>query len=257
VPDVVFAQSAAGIGVFLRHLWATPGIAISSCDGFVCPIRLDSSSPELIRDVQSLLLRFGISAQRRTGLAGAHRLEITHCADLERYLSRIGSLMHQRSANGNAAEWVAVAEGAAYRAPVPTDPWHAAAAVPAASTATRELERPSTEIFGSEPTTDLGSHDVVWDEIVSIQPDGEDDVYDLTVEGLHSFVAEDIVVHNSLEQDADLVFFIYRDEYYNDETEAQGIAEVHLAKHRNGPTGTEKLAWLNRYAKFADLAAGG
>jgi replicative DNA helicase len=64
------------------------------------------------------------------------------------------------------------------------------------------------------------------------------------------------IAHNSLEQDSDLVFFIYRDEYYNDETEAQGIAEIHLAKHRNGPTGTEKLAWLNRYAKFADLAPG-
>src|SRR5215216_2815198 len=67
-------------------------------------------------------------------------------------------------------------------------------------------------------------------------------------------ILSDLRESGSLEQDSDLVFFIYRDEYYNDETEAQGIAEVHLAKHRNGPTGTEKLAWLNRYAKFADLA---
>jgi replicative DNA helicase len=100
----------------------------------------------------------------------------------------------------------------------------------------------------------LATSDVHWDEIVAIEPDGDADVFDLTVDGLHSFVADDIVAHNSLEQDSDLVFFIYRDEYYNDETDAQGIAEVHLAKHRNGPTGTEKLAWLNRYAKFADLA---
>src|SRR5215210_1256718 len=70
-------------------------------------------------------------------------------------------------------------------------------------------------------------------------------------------ILSDLRESGSLEQDADLVFFIYRDEYYNDETEAQGIAEVHLAKHRNGPTGTEKLAWLNRYAKFADLAPSG
>src|SRR5512132_1151947 len=69
-------------------------------------------------------------------------------------------------------------------------------------------------------------------------------------------ILSDLRESGSLEQDSDLVFFIYRDEYYNDETEAQGIAEVHLAKHRNGPTGTEKLAWLNRYAKFADLAPG-
>jgi len=52
------------------------------------------------------------------------------------------------------------------------------------------------------------------------------------------------------------VMFIYRDEYYNPEdTESAGIAEVILAKHRNGPTGIEKLAFQRRYAKFSDLAA--
>ncbi len=60
----------------------------------------------------------------------------------------------------------------------------------------------------------------------------------------------------SLEQDADLVFFIYRDEYYDSESDQQGLAEVHLAKHRNGPTGTAKLSFLKRFAKFADLAGG-
>ncbi len=101
------------------------------------------------------------------------------------------------------------------------------------------------------------SSDVYWDEVVSIEPAGNEDVYDLTVEGLHNFVAEDIVVHNSIEQDADLVMFVYRDEYYNPEdTESAGIAELILSKHRNGATGVEKLAFQKRYAKFADLAAG-
>jgi replicative DNA helicase len=59
----------------------------------------------------------------------------------------------------------------------------------------------------------------------------------------------------AIEQDADLVAFIYRDEYYNDDTQDQGIAEVILSKHRNGPTGHVKLSFLQRYAKFADLAA--
>jgi replicative DNA helicase len=68
-------------------------------------------------------------------------------------------------------------------------------------------------------------------------------------------VLSDLRESGSLEQDSDLVFFIYRDEYYNEESDQQGIAEVHLAKHRNGPTGTEKLSFLKRYAKFADLAA--
>jgi replicative DNA helicase len=66
----------------------------------------------------------------------------------------------------------------------------------------------------------------------------------------------DLRESGSLEQDADLVAFIYRDEYYNqEESDQQGIAEVILAKHRNGPTGTIKLSFLRRYAKFADLAA--
>ena len=111
-------------------------------------------------------------------------------------------------------------------------------------------------VVRSERLAALASSDVYWDEVVSIEPDGEEMVYDLTVEGLHNFVAEDIIVHNSIEQDADLVMFVYRDEYYNpEETDSAGVAELILAKHRNGATGIEKLAFQKRYAKFADLAA--
>src|SRR5438477_739403 len=67
-------------------------------------------------------------------------------------------------------------------------------------------------------------------------------------------ILSDLRESGSIEQDADLVIFIYRDEYYNDESDQQGVAEVHLAKHRNGPTDTVKLSFLKRYAKFADLA---
>lgn len=68
-------------------------------------------------------------------------------------------------------------------------------------------------------------------------------------------ILSDLRESGSLEQDSDLVAFVYRDEYYHgEESSQQGIAEVHLAKHRNGPTGTVKLAFLKRYAKFADLA---
>src|SRR4029078_13657600 len=70
-------------------------------------------------------------------------------------------------------------------------------------------------------------------------------------------ILSDLRESGSIEQDADLVFFVYRDEYYNgDESAKQGLAEVILAKHRNGPTGSEKLSFLRRYAKFADLAGG-
>jgi replicative DNA helicase len=69
-------------------------------------------------------------------------------------------------------------------------------------------------------------------------------------------ILSDLRESGSIEQDADLVMFIYRDEYYNPEdSESAGIAELLLAKHRNGPTGVEKVAWQRRYAKFSDLAA--
>ena len=68
-------------------------------------------------------------------------------------------------------------------------------------------------------------------------------------------ILSDLRESGAIEQDADLVFFIYRDEYYNEESDQQGLAEVICAKHRNGPTGAEKLSFPKRYAKFADLAA--
>jgi replicative DNA helicase len=58
----------------------------------------------------------------------------------------------------------------------------------------------------------------------------------------------------ALEQDADVVMFIYRDEVYNQDTPARGEAEVIVAKHRNGPIGVDKLAFLGQFTKFADLA---
>ncbi|WP_375340607.1 replicative DNA helicase [Okeania sp. SIO3I5] len=96
--------------------------------------------------------------------------------------------------------------------------------------------------------------DVEWDEIVEIMPDGEAEVFDLTVPGLHNFVANEIVVHNSIEQDADLVIMLYRDEYYSPDTPDQGIAEVIITKHRNGPTGTVKLLFDPQFTKFRNLA---
>jgi replicative DNA helicase len=68
-------------------------------------------------------------------------------------------------------------------------------------------------------------------------------------------ILSDLRESGSIEQDADLVAFLYRDEYYNEDSDQQGLAEIIVAKHRNGATGAEKLSFLKRYAKFADLAA--
>jgi replicative DNA helicase len=58
----------------------------------------------------------------------------------------------------------------------------------------------------------------------------------------------------ALEQDADMVMFLYRDEYYNPDSDDKGIAEIIIGKHRNGPTGKVQLAWMEQYTKFASLA---
>ena len=60
----------------------------------------------------------------------------------------------------------------------------------------------------------------------------------------------------ALEQDSDVVVFLYRDEIYNPDTPDRGTAEILVAKHRSGPTGKVRLAWLDRYTKFANMAKG-
>ena len=75
----------------------------------------------------------------------------------------------------------------------------------------------------------------------------------------HRPMLSDLRESGSIEQDADLVMFLYRDEYYNKETETPGEAEVIIAKQRNGPTGSVKLTWIGKYGKFAraDMIHGG
>ncbi|XWK87022.1 MAG: replicative DNA helicase [Phormidium sp.] len=100
----------------------------------------------------------------------------------------------------------------------------------------------------------LATSDVYWDEIISIEADGEAEVYDLTVPYFHNFIANNIVVHNSIEQDADLVIMLYRDEYYNPDTPDRGVAEIIITKHRNGPTGAIKLLFDPQFTRFRNMA---
>ena len=95
---------------------------------------------------------------------------------------------------------------------------------------------------------------VMWDPISEIVPAGHEPTFDATVEDTHNFVADGILAHNSLEQDADVVMFVYRDEIYNSDSPDKGTAEIIVAKHRNGPTGVARLAFLNHQARFANMA---
>ncbi len=70
----------------------------------------------------------------------------------------------------------------------------------------------------------------------------------------HRPILSDLRESGSIEQDADIVMFLYRDDYYNEDSDKPGVCEVNLAKHRSGPTGTIDLTWVARYTKFADKA---
>jgi replicative DNA helicase len=109
-------------------------------------------------------------------------------------------------------------------------------------------------IEGSIEIEKLANSDVYWDKIVAITPDGESDVYDLTVPQFHNFIANNIIAHNSIEQDADLIMMLYRDAYYNPDTPDRDITELIITKHRNGPTGVVKLVFDPALTKFKNLA---
>lgn len=73
----------------------------------------------------------------------------------------------------------------------------------------------------------------------------------------HRPVLSDLRDSGSIEQDADIVLFLYRDDYYNKDSEKPGVCEVNVAKHRNGPPGVVDLTWVARYTKFSDRAKQG
>jgi replicative DNA helicase len=100
----------------------------------------------------------------------------------------------------------------------------------------------------------LATNDVFWDGIVEIQSLGDQEVYDATVPGTHSFVADGIILHNSIEQDADMVVLLHREELYERESPRAGEADLILAKHRNGPTGLVTVAFQGHYSRFVDMA---
>jgi replicative DNA helicase len=118
----------------------------------------------------------------------------------------------------------------------------------------RERASRLAQVVSSADLGLLAESDVYWDEVISIEPDGEAEVYDLTVDELHNFVANDIAAHNSIEQDADIVMFIYRDEIYNpDTTDRPNIADIIVAKHRNGPIGQISLYFQASQTRYRDL----
>ena len=100
----------------------------------------------------------------------------------------------------------------------------------------------------------MATNDVFWDRVLSVEALGEQDVYDATVLGVHNFIANGINLHNSLEQDADMVMLLHREDAYEKESTRPGEADLIVAKHRNGPTRDITVAFQGHYSRFVDMA---
>lgn len=286
VPNDVFLQPASAIAHFLQHLWATDGCIKlrQSGDRYYPAIYYASSSHQLATDVQSLLLRLSINARLKRVPQGEkgrdqYHVIVTGKPDVQNFITQIGTVGIYKSNSLVAIEThIQRLKANTNRDIIPSSVWrrYVVPAMTAHGITGREMQARINQPYcgtslykqnvsreralrvakatRSTELATLAHSDVYWDEIVSIEYDGEEEVFDLTVPGPHNFVANDIVVHNSIEQDADIVMFIYRDEYYNPETtERPNIAEIVVTKHRNGPTGTVDLFWHGKLATFRNL----
>ena len=281
IPPEVASMSGAQLALFLRHLWATDGCVHLGTGQ--AHIYYASTSRRMIDELHALLLRFGIvgrvketrkgeyrpcyqlhvmGAENQRAFVdeiGGHGLRSARVKDVSAYLGSIaantnvdtvprevwGSVRGAMKRRGVTTRGLAAALGLAYngsafyRAAPGRGRMGAVAAV---------LEDPELQTHSAS--------DVFWDTIVGIDPSGEEPVFDGTVPGTHNFVANGIVAHNSIEQDADVVLFLYREELYDRDTERKGIADVIVAKQRNGPTGDFPLVFLADHMSFANYAAG-
>ncbi len=281
VPPPVFCLPKKQIAMFLRHLWATDGSVTVNKNGRGGRVYYASTSRELVDDVSRLLLRFGISCRirrvKKSGYQDGWTLDISGCDDQRRFLGEIG--VH--GARGDAAqrllEIVRGLSGNTNVDTIPSQVWdrvrdvlaergmsHRAFAAAMGSAfcgnamwkhaPSRERLGRVARILGDADLEMQAVNEVLWDEIVSIEQGVEEEVYDATVLGGHNFVADGIVVHNSIEQDADMVMMIHREDMYEKESPRAGEADIMLVKHRNGPTANVTVAFQGHYSRFVDMA---
>ncbi|SEU33716.1 replicative DNA helicase [Nonomuraea wenchangensis] len=259
VPEGVFSLPKRQIALFLRGLWASGGQV--GWDDEVGEARLSctSTSRRLVDDVARLLLRFNVMT-RIEEVRQAHRLWVTGADNQLRFLDDIGVAGERFEPQaGRCAAALRRLVGDTGAGAVPRQVWDLVGDSLAVRGATKgapgpeRLRRIST-ILDDADLELLATNDVFWDEVASVESLGEQPVYDATVLGTHNFVANGISVHNSIEQDADMVILLHREDAYERESPRAGEADLIVAKHRNGPTATVTVAFQGHYSRFVDMA---
>ncbi len=261
-------------------MWATDGCVWN--DGDRTPSYYATSSHQMATDVQSLLARLAIQSRlRRVPQKGGkdqfHVMVSGREAQLT-FLSEVGVAGGRGTIAESLVPVMKAKEANTNVDSIPASIWEyvKSKAMPAANVSVRELARRLEMSYsgstlyksgvsrnrmkrlaaalGDDYLHALADSDVFWDRVVSITPRGEQQVFDATVELTHNFLANGIIAHNSIEQDADVVMFIYRHEYYHPEDqEKRGIAEVIVAKHRAGSTGPVEMTFQPEFTRFANL----
>jgi len=288
IPNAVFSCDNEKIVLFLHHLWATDGnISWKKQKGRkdTGAIYYASSSKTLSKQVQHLLLRLGVVSTVTKIKQGQYRpmynVRIQANEMQLRFLKIIGchgergaiipemiASLEKIESNTNldvipAAVWPLLIKPSMKKSGHSQRSFSKQLNISHSGSMFKgNVSRNRLKNIGinldDEKLIQLANSDVYWDEIISITPLGEQDVYDATVPGVHNFVANNIVVHNSIEQDADMVAFIYRPEYYQilEDEEGQslkGVADVIIAKHRHGALKDIRLRFEGEFARFSNM----
>ncbi len=281
VPAEVFRLPNDQIALFLRHLWATDGSVRWDGRAGQGRIYYASTSRRLVDDVMLLLLRLGIAARIKRVTKARFRDSwhlVIHGAENQlRFLRHVGV----KGLEDVAAQTVITKLERVVRNPdvdtVPTNVWtrvrqaladkriihrEIAAAMGTQFSGSALWKRaPSRDrlhriaaLLEDRERHDTATDDVHWDTLVEITSIGEHDVYDATVPGTHNFVANAVSLHNSLEQDADMVILLHRPDAFDRDDPRGGEADLILGKHRNGPTKTITVAHQLHLSRFANMA---
>ncbi|MCS6898584.1 MAG: replicative DNA helicase [Myxococcales bacterium] len=284
IPAEVFTLDNRSVATLLQHLWAAAGRIVPRAPGSKNSHRVSftTRSEGLAGDVAALLLRFGVVARLRTIRAGKgyprHCVDVVGADAQRTFLTQIGAfgLLHAPAAvlAGLLGHTVVTsrmdAQLVSVRAPIQQRlRWRGSTvqdvsgaygeSLSTRSNRTTRIRSDETEkIMDNGDLPLAGNQDIFWDRVAEVRYGGEATVFDMSVNSLESWIGEGIWNHNSgaIEQDADLIMFIYRDDYYNKETAHKGIAEIIVAKQRNGPTGKALLRWDSACTRFVDLEPG-
>ena len=275
------------MALFIHHLWATDGGIFIRKGRGASKIYYSSNSIALVKGLQSLLLRFGITASINVGQKETYKpnytLNVTGKPNIVAFAQNIGIHGSKASTLAQLVQQYQTKDFVPNSDVVPKALWNDIKTIKktkgyterqfqaaletsycGSSLYKRNLSRSRLHkiatLLESEPLTHWANSALKWEKIVSIEPVGKAMTYDLHIEEHHNFVANNFLIHNSgaIEQDADIVSFIYRPEYYQileDEegNSLKGIGEIIVAKHRNGALDSVRLKWDGQYAKFSNL----